>query len=118
MEIGIAASITWPTFRPEYAEAMVKTTHSTSPQPTERNVVSGTRAAAGTTGRYSSPAASGTYAFAGSDFESGASMFPPAEKGRARVAESGQSVRVSAGCFQAARTAGASLTPGGAASGP
>jgi hypothetical protein len=32
MEMGIAASITWPTFSPEYAEATVKITHNTMPQ--------------------------------------------------------------------------------------
>ncbi len=107
IEIGIAASITCPTFRPEYAEATVKMTQRRRPQPTERTVSSGTRASAGTTGRYSSPAASGTYAFAGSDFESGASMFPPAEKG-GRECRERESVRVSAGCFQAAPPGGVS----------
>ncbi len=48
--MGMAASITWPTFRPEYAEATVKITHRNSPQPTERAVSSGNAAEAGTSG--------------------------------------------------------------------
>ena len=51
MEMGIAASITCPTFKPEYAEAMVKITHRKSPHPTDRGVSSGRTAAAGTSGR-------------------------------------------------------------------
>ena len=51
IEIGIAASITCPTLRPEYAEATVKITHSSTPHSTDRQVVSGTDAPAGTMGR-------------------------------------------------------------------
>ncbi len=42
--------MTWPTFRPEYAEAAVKIAHRKSPHSTERQVVSGRFAEAGTTG--------------------------------------------------------------------
>jgi hypothetical protein len=42
--------MTWPTFRPEYAEAAVKRAQRKSPHSTERQVVSGTFAVAGTTG--------------------------------------------------------------------
>jgi len=55
IEIGIAGSITWPTFSPEYAAATVKITQNTTPQPTDRNVSSGSFASAPTTGRYTSP---------------------------------------------------------------
>jgi hypothetical protein len=50
MEMGIAASITWPTFSPEYAEATVKIAQNTTPQRIERGVSSGTFASAGTMG--------------------------------------------------------------------
>ena len=50
IEIGIAASITWPTFSPEYAEATVNTTQKNTPQPTDRHVSSGGVCSAGTTG--------------------------------------------------------------------
>jgi hypothetical protein len=66
MEIGIAASITCPTFNPEYADATVKTTHRNSPHPTDREVSSATAADAGTSGWYAVPGASGVYAFSGS----------------------------------------------------
>ena len=46
----MAASITCPTFRPEYAEATVKMTQRNSPHPTERGVSSGTTSRAGTSG--------------------------------------------------------------------
>ena len=46
----MAASITCPTFSPEYADATVKMTQSSSPQSTDRHVVSGTAAAGGTIG--------------------------------------------------------------------
>jgi hypothetical protein len=59
IEIGIDASITWPTLSPEYAEATVKITQSSTPQPTERPVTSSGAAVARTTGWYASPAASG-----------------------------------------------------------
>jgi len=36
MEIGTAASITCPTFSPEYAEATVNTMHRKTPQPIDR----------------------------------------------------------------------------------
>ncbi len=55
IEIGIAASITCPTFSPEYAEATVKMTHRNRPQPIERAVASGRDADGGTTGLYVSP---------------------------------------------------------------
>ncbi len=48
--MGIAASITCPTFSPEYAEATVKMTHRNSPHPTDRAVSSGSVAEAGTGG--------------------------------------------------------------------
>jgi hypothetical protein len=48
--IGIAASMTWPTFRPEYAEATVKITQKNSPQPIDTPVASGSFALAGTIG--------------------------------------------------------------------
>jgi hypothetical protein len=51
MEMGIAASITCPTFKPEYAEAMVKITQSTTPHRIDRGVSSGTFASVRTTGR-------------------------------------------------------------------
>ena len=47
----MAASITCPTFSPEYADATVKMTQSSSPHNTERHVVSGTVEAGGTSGR-------------------------------------------------------------------
>ena len=48
--MGIAASITCPTFSPEYAEAMVKTTHKKMPHPMERGVSSAIVSEAGTGG--------------------------------------------------------------------
>ena len=60
IEIGIAASMTWPTFRPEYAEATVKTTQKKRPQKSDRPVTSGGVFSAGTSGAYVSPGASGT----------------------------------------------------------
>jgi hypothetical protein len=59
MEMGIAASITCPTLRPEYAEATVKTTHRKRPQPTDRGVSSGIVVDAGTSGWYAVPGGSG-----------------------------------------------------------
>jgi hypothetical protein len=50
MEIGMAASITCPTFSPEYADATVKMTQSSSPHSIDRHVVSGIDDAAGTMG--------------------------------------------------------------------
>ncbi|HEV2395343.1 MAG TPA: hypothetical protein VGS27_00190 [Candidatus Sulfotelmatobacter sp.] len=47
----MAESITWPTFNPEYAEAIVKMRQRRIPHPTERQVSSGNRAEAGTIGR-------------------------------------------------------------------
>ena len=66
MDIGIAASITCPTFSPEYADATVKTTHKSRPHPTDRGVSSGRTVDAGTIGIYAVPGESGVYAFAGS----------------------------------------------------
>lgn len=66
MEIGIAASITWPTFSPEYADATVNTTHNNRPHPTDRGVSSSTTVDAGIGGTYAVPGASGVYAFSGS----------------------------------------------------
>jgi hypothetical protein len=50
MAIGIAASMTWPTLRPEYADAIVKITQKKRPQPIEVRVASGSAALAGTIG--------------------------------------------------------------------
>jgi hypothetical protein len=50
MEMGMAATITCPTLSPEYAEAMVNTTHRNSPHPMDRAVSSGGAWEAGTTG--------------------------------------------------------------------
>ena len=55
--MGIAASITWPTLRPEYAEATVKMTQKVMPQSIDLGVSSGGAASAGTMGRYVSPSA-------------------------------------------------------------
>src|SRR5689334_1999507 len=79
IEIGIAASMTWPTFSPEYAEAAVKIAHRKRPHQTERAVASGGAEVAGTTGRYVSPGASGRYAFSGRDLVSDASIGPPSQ---------------------------------------
>jgi hypothetical protein len=57
--MGIAASITWPTFRPEYADAIVKTTHRKRPHPTDRGVISAIVVDAGTSGWYAVPGGSG-----------------------------------------------------------
>ena len=54
----MAASITWPTFSPEYADATVKSTHRNSPHRTDRHVTSGTLTDGGTIGRYTSPGSS------------------------------------------------------------
>ena len=48
--MGIAASIPWPTFRAEYAEATLKMMHSSVPQNTARQVTSGTLTVVGTSG--------------------------------------------------------------------
>ena len=48
--MGIAASITCPTFSPEYAEATVNTTQRKTPQPIERGVSSAVLSKAGTGG--------------------------------------------------------------------
>ena len=77
MEMGMAASITWPTLRPEYAAATVKSTQSKRPQPIERPEASSTLLAAGTIGAYTSPGLSGRYAFSGSERVSPASISPP-----------------------------------------
>src|SRR5450432_735809 len=66
MEMGIAASITCPTFRPEYAEATVNTTHRKTPHPIERGVSSSRFSEAATGGWYVSPGARGVYALPGS----------------------------------------------------
>jgi hypothetical protein len=66
MEIGIAASSTWPTFRPEYADAIVNTTHRQRPHPTDRGVISAISVDAGTSGWYAVPGGSGVYALSGS----------------------------------------------------
>src|SRR5271157_4031437 len=66
MEMGIADSMTWPTFSPEYAEATVKTMHSSRPHATDRGVSSGRIVEAGTTGWYAVPGGSGVYALEGS----------------------------------------------------
>ena len=50
MEIGIAASMPWPTFSVEYAEATVKITQNKTPQRTARSVISGTFVSVGTIG--------------------------------------------------------------------
>jgi hypothetical protein len=50
IEIGIAASMTWPTLSPEYAEATVKRTQKKSPQNNETPVASGNLVPAGTIG--------------------------------------------------------------------
>ena len=76
IEIGMAASITCPTFKPEYAEATLNMMHSSTPQPTERQVSSGTVAPAGTIGLYTAPGASGVYASSGSDFVSDMCLLP------------------------------------------
>jgi hypothetical protein len=61
----MAASIPWPTFSPEYAEATEKITQSTTPQKIDLNVSSGSLAAAGMRGWKDSPGFSGRYAFSG-----------------------------------------------------
>ena len=48
--MGMADSITCPTFSPEYAEATVKTMHNNRPHATDLSVSSGRMVAAGTTG--------------------------------------------------------------------
>jgi len=50
IEIGMADSMTWPTFNPEYAEATVKIMQSAMPQAMDRGVSSGICADAGTIG--------------------------------------------------------------------
>ena len=50
MEMGIAASITCPTFKPEYAEATVKITQNATPQTIDLSVNSGVFASAGMMG--------------------------------------------------------------------
>src|SRR5262245_10954469 len=50
MAIGIAASMTWPTLSPEYADAIVKITQKRRPQPIDTPVASGSAAFAGTIG--------------------------------------------------------------------
>jgi len=50
IEIGIAASITCPTFNPEYADAMVNSRHRNTPQPIDRGVSSGGACFAGMIG--------------------------------------------------------------------
>ena len=52
--------MTCPTLRPEYAEAIVKTTQKKRPHATERHVASGGDWTAGTTGAYVSPGLSGS----------------------------------------------------------
>src|SRR5580765_4142797 len=77
--MGIAASMTWPTFRPEYADAAVKIAQRKRPQITERGDASGRFAEGGTTGRYASPGPSCRYAFSGRDFVSDVSIAAPAQ---------------------------------------
>jgi hypothetical protein len=67
MEIGIAASIPWPTFNAEYAEATEKTMQNNTPQKTARIVSSGRVTSAAMRGLYVSPFLRGLYAFSGSD---------------------------------------------------
>src|SRR5208283_4131810 len=67
IEIGIADSITCPTFSPEYAAATVKITQRNTPQNTDRNVSSGSFASAATIGWYTSPFSNVRYALLGSD---------------------------------------------------
>ena len=55
MAIGMAASITCPTFRPEYAEATVKMMHRKRPQAMARPVLSGGVSCGRTIGSYDSP---------------------------------------------------------------
>ncbi len=57
--MGIADSITCPTFNPEYAEAIVKITQKNNPQPMDRPLSSANRSWARTIGWYFSPAFSG-----------------------------------------------------------
>ena len=57
--MGMAASIPWPTFSPEYAEATEKITQSTTPQKIDRNVNSGSSTAAGMMGWKDSPGFNG-----------------------------------------------------------
>ena len=58
IEIGIAASMTCPTFSPEYADATVKMTPKTTPQPIDRHVACGGSDAALTMGWYRWPGSS------------------------------------------------------------
>jgi hypothetical protein len=59
MEIGIADSITCPTFSPEYAEATVKIMQRNNPHPTDLHVSSGSTSPASTRGSQVSPGFSG-----------------------------------------------------------
>jgi hypothetical protein len=50
MEMGMADSITCPTFKPEYADAMLKMTQSSEPHAMERPASSGMETPGGTMG--------------------------------------------------------------------
>ena len=88
------------------------------PQPTERTVASGTRAAAGTTGRYSSPGGERHVGVRGQRLRVGRVHVSSGRKGAGASRRERESVRVSAGCFQAAPPGGVSRPAGGVASGP